>query len=65
MFFGSAFYMYIRARQGPGPLLFGCIIGCLAMGEPIPLYSLSNTTTCVRYRLYFRGSLSVSLLQSE
>lgn len=30
-FFGSAFYMYVRARQGPGPFLFASILGCLGM----------------------------------
>lgn len=30
-FFGSTFYMYVRARQGPGPFLFASIMGCLGM----------------------------------
>ncbi|KAI6044608.1 hypothetical protein EDC04DRAFT_2561114 [Pisolithus marmoratus] len=49
-FFGSVFYMYVRARQGPGPFLFACILGCLGMDisfitgvlYPYPYYGIGQ-----------------------
>jgi hypothetical protein len=32
VFFGSAFYLYIKARQGPGPYIFPCVFGCICLG---------------------------------
>ncbi|KAF8907756.1 hypothetical protein CPB85DRAFT_1551911 [Mucidula mucida] len=31
IFLGSVFLLYLRARQGPGPYLFGCILGCICL----------------------------------
>ncbi|KAF8956639.1 hypothetical protein BDZ97DRAFT_1763642 [Flammula alnicola] len=31
VFFGSAFILYIRARQGPGPYLAACVFGCICL----------------------------------
>ncbi|KAI6026427.1 hypothetical protein BKA83DRAFT_4243292 [Pisolithus microcarpus] len=50
-FFGSTFYMYVRARQGPGPFLFASIMGCLGMDisfitaalYPYPYYRVGQT----------------------
>lgn len=66
MFFGSAFYMYIRARQGPGPFLFGCIIGCLAMDIaftsavlfPYPYYQIILATMLP---LVFHSAVALSV----
>ncbi|KAL4063403.1 hypothetical protein V8B97DRAFT_1930456 [Scleroderma yunnanense] len=52
VFFGSAFYMYIRARQGPGPFLFASILGSLAIDVafttaalfPYPYYTIGQAT---------------------
>ncbi|KAF8149165.1 hypothetical protein B0H34DRAFT_735166 [Crassisporium funariophilum] len=31
IFFGSAFYLYIKARQGPGPYLFASVFSCICI----------------------------------
>lgn len=32
IFFGSAFLLYVKARQGPGPFLFASVFGCICLG---------------------------------
>ncbi|KAF9483730.1 hypothetical protein BDN70DRAFT_956980 [Pholiota conissans] len=31
VFFGSAFFLYIKARQGPGPYIFACVFACICI----------------------------------
>ncbi|KAJ3517352.1 hypothetical protein NLJ89_g569 [Agrocybe chaxingu] len=31
IFFGSSFFLYIKARQGPGPYIFACIFACICI----------------------------------
>ncbi|KZP16769.1 hypothetical protein FIBSPDRAFT_1047238 [Athelia psychrophila] len=31
IFFGTAFFLYIKARQGPGPFLFATVFGCICL----------------------------------
>ncbi|KAF9220310.1 hypothetical protein BS17DRAFT_739428 [Gyrodon lividus] len=31
LFFGSVFFLYIKARLGPGPFLFACVFGCICI----------------------------------
>lgn len=31
LFLGAAVFLYIKARQGPGPFLFASIFGCIAL----------------------------------
>lgn len=33
MLFGTAFFLLIRAKRGPGPYLFACIFGCVMLGK--------------------------------
>ncbi|KII83920.1 hypothetical protein PLICRDRAFT_179954 [Plicaturopsis crispa FD-325 SS-3] len=50
IFFGSAFFLYVKARQGPGPYTFACIFGCIAVDIslttgvffPYPYYKLGQ-----------------------
>ncbi|KAJ7581095.1 hypothetical protein C8J56DRAFT_256925 [Mycena floridula] len=50
IFLGSVFLLYIRARQGPGPYLFACILGCICLDIslttgalfPFELYSIGQ-----------------------
>ncbi|KAI0318290.1 hypothetical protein OF83DRAFT_1057097 [Amylostereum chailletii] len=31
LFFGTAFFLYVRARQGPGPFIFATVLGCILL----------------------------------
>ncbi|KAK7688323.1 hypothetical protein QCA50_008695 [Cerrena zonata] len=31
IFFGSSFFLWLKARQGPGPFTFGTVFGCIAI----------------------------------
>ena len=31
IFLGTVFLLFVRARQGPGPYLFGCILACICL----------------------------------
>ncbi|KAF4607640.1 hypothetical protein EYR38_001713 [Pleurotus pulmonarius] len=50
IFFGSTFFLYIKASQGPGPYLFASIFGCICMDIclttsvlfPYPFYSIGQ-----------------------
>ncbi|KAF9499221.1 hypothetical protein BDN71DRAFT_1384411 [Pleurotus eryngii] len=50
IFFGSTFFLYIKASQGPGPYLFASIFGCICMDIclttsvlfPYPFYSIGE-----------------------
>lgn len=32
LFLGSAFFLYIKARQGPGPFVSATILACICLG---------------------------------
>lgn len=34
LFFGSAFFLYIKAQQGPGPFASATILACICLGKP-------------------------------
>jgi hypothetical protein len=34
LFFGTAFFLYMKARMGPGPYTFASVFGCICLGEP-------------------------------
>lgn len=50
LFFGVVFFLYIKARQGPGPFLFATIFGCIcldislttAVFFPYPYYQIGR-----------------------
>lgn len=64
-FFGSVFYMYVKARQGPGPFLLACILGCIGMDilfatgvlYPYPYYSLGKI---IMVPLAFHSAVALS-----
>jgi hypothetical protein len=33
LFFGSAFFLYIKAQQGPGPFASAAILACICLGR--------------------------------
>jgi hypothetical protein len=33
LFIGSAFMLYLKAKQGPGPFLFATVLACLSIGQ--------------------------------
>jgi hypothetical protein len=44
LFFGSAFFLYIKARQGPGPYLFPCVFACICLGmSPVSIRVITTT----------------------
>ncbi|KAG1736637.1 uncharacterized protein EDB91DRAFT_1141898 [Suillus paluster] len=51
LFIGSVFFLYIKARQGPGPFLFASVFGCLCVDIclstaalfPYPYYKIGQT----------------------
>ncbi|KIK91214.1 hypothetical protein PAXRUDRAFT_150011 [Paxillus rubicundulus Ve08.2h10] len=40
LFFGSAFFLYIKARFGPGPFLFASVFGCICIDISLPTAAL-------------------------
>jgi hypothetical protein len=32
IYLGSAIFLYIRARQGPGPYFIASLLGCICLG---------------------------------
>lgn len=32
MFVGAVFYLYLKARLGPGPFIFATVLGCILIG---------------------------------
>ncbi|KAF5318091.1 hypothetical protein D9619_012029 [Psilocybe cf. subviscida] len=49
IFFGTAFFLFIRARKGPGPYLFPTVLGCICL-------DISLTTACIfPYPYYLSG----------
>ncbi|KAF9527658.1 hypothetical protein CPB83DRAFT_384639 [Crepidotus variabilis] len=52
IFFGTAFFLYIKARQGPGPYAFACFSACLCLDIclttavlfPYPYYPIIRNT---------------------
>lgn len=66
MFFGSAFFLYIKARMGPGPYLFPTIFACICIGafffpSAVSLASSSN----IRHFIHHRRIVSLPLLFCE
>ncbi|KAF8186290.1 hypothetical protein BJ912DRAFT_852397 [Pholiota molesta] len=56
VFFGSAFYLYIKARQGPGPYIFPCVFGCICLDITL------TTAALFPYPYYLVGrSISVPI----
>jgi hypothetical protein len=33
LFLGTAFFLYIKARKGPGPYTFASVFGCICLGR--------------------------------
>ncbi|KAF9028574.1 hypothetical protein BDZ89DRAFT_1066048 [Hymenopellis radicata] len=64
IFLGSVFLLYLRARQGPGPYLFACILGCICLDItltaailiPYPYYKLGRS---IIIPLGFHSAISV------
>ncbi|KAG0699492.1 hypothetical protein DFH29DRAFT_983489 [Suillus ampliporus] len=54
LFIGSVFFLYIKARQGPGPFLFACIFGCLCL-------DISLTTAALFPYAYYKIGQSIVL----
>jgi hypothetical protein len=43
LFVGSVFFLYIKARLGPGPFLFASIFGCICIGAHLLyVFSIQN-----------------------
>ncbi|KAH7923390.1 hypothetical protein BV22DRAFT_1196761 [Leucogyrophana mollusca] len=53
IFLGSAFFLFVKARQGPGPYLFACVFGCICI-------DISLTTAALfPYAYYTIGKIVV------
>ncbi|KXN81239.1 hypothetical protein AN958_05700 [Leucoagaricus sp. SymC.cos] len=70
VFFGSAFFLYIKARQGPGPYLFACVFACIcidislttAVLFPFPYYLVGQAIIvplCLHSAMALLGSLVI------
>ncbi|KAF5319812.1 hypothetical protein D9611_012858 [Ephemerocybe angulata] len=49
---GSSFFLFVKARQGPGPYLFACIFACICL-------DISLTTAVLFPYPYYRVGLSI------
>ncbi|XP_006457385.1 hypothetical protein AGABI2DRAFT_212754 [Agaricus bisporus var. bisporus H97] len=64
LFFGSAFFLYIKARLGPGPYFFACIFACISIDTsltfgvlyPFPFYRIGQT---IAIPLAFHSAISL------
>ena len=36
LFVGSAFFLYVKAQQGPGPFTAATILACICLGKVLP-----------------------------
>jgi hypothetical protein len=64
LFFGSAFFLYIKAQQGPGPFAPATVLACICLGRPCPFSGVAFTLLLsYRYNLNNVGFISVCLLQ--
>ncbi len=62
IFLGSVFLLYLRARQGPGPYLFGCILGCICLDItltaaillPYPYYQVLFSSEATPRLIFFQ-----------
>ncbi|KDQ52942.1 hypothetical protein JAAARDRAFT_39659 [Jaapia argillacea MUCL 33604] len=69
LFLGSSFFLYVKARQGPGPFIFGTILGCICLDLsfttanffPYPYYAIGQAIV-VPIAFHSAISLVVSLL---
>jgi hypothetical protein len=43
LFFGSAFFLYVKARRGPGPFAPATILACICLGRPCPFSNVAFT----------------------
>ncbi|KAF9446717.1 hypothetical protein P691DRAFT_776668 [Macrolepiota fuliginosa MF-IS2] len=70
IFFGSAFFLYIKARQGPGPYLFPTVFACIctdislttALFLPYPFYLVGRSIIvplCFHSALALLGSVLI------
>jgi hypothetical protein len=44
LFFGSTFFLYIKARMGPGPFVFATVLACLCLGTVFALTRFPRLT---------------------
>ncbi|KAH7888067.1 hypothetical protein F5I97DRAFT_1806524 [Phlebopus sp. FC_14] len=66
MFIGSVFFLYIKARLGPGPFLFASIFGCICIDIsliaaalfPYPYYAVGQT---IMLPLVFHSAIALLL----
>ncbi|EPQ61261.1 hypothetical protein GLOTRDRAFT_54150 [Gloeophyllum trabeum ATCC 11539] len=69
LFVGSYFFLFTRARQGPGPFLFGTVLGCVALDIsfttgnlfPYPYYPIGQAVV-VPIALHSAVALVLSVL---
>lgn len=66
LFFGSAFFLYVKAQQGPGPFAVATILACICLGR---FCSSSNEvftgSPSYRHDLNNVGFISLCILQSQ
>lgn len=66
---GSAFFLYIKARLGPGPYVFATVFGCISLGSFPPLDDSSlrtqQTHSISRYLHHYFMSLSLPVLPGD
>jgi hypothetical protein len=64
IFFGSAFFLYIKAQQGPGSFAPATVLACICLGRPCPFSGVAFTILLsYRYNLSNVSFISVCLLQ--
>jgi hypothetical protein len=64
LFFGSAFFLYIKAQRGPGPFAAATVLACICLGRPCLFSGVASTgLLSYRYNLNDVSFISVCLLQ--
>lgn len=65
VFIGSAVFLFIKAKQGPGPYLVASLMACISLGTQSSSQACLSFTTVYRYSIDYRCVASIPLLSSK